>query len=151
MLNQQAAELAQVSPVATRITWARIKSGVSAADIAKAVGAHESILDRWENGSIVPSDHQLVQIAVCTSTLFHWLKTGKVFDDRHNSPVCSTPPLSTRLAAYTASYDRCFGRDGSYQLLCEAVGATKKLERLVQDAGKIATHRTAPWVERVGR
>jgi transcriptional regulator with XRE-family HTH domain len=137
LTDQQAAELAHVSPLATRITWARTKSGVSAADIAKSVGApDESIVERWENGSIVPSDGQLVQIAARTSTLLYWLKHGKVFDDAaYNSPLLHRQPLSARLALFAASYDRCFGRGGEYPLLCEAVGAAQKLEQLSQVTG----------------
>jgi transcriptional regulator with XRE-family HTH domain len=129
--HQQPAELTNVTMVAARIVWARIKAGVSIEDIARAVGTTAAVIGMFEAGTIEPTDAQLAKIAERTSVLFFWLKTGNVIAPRLSTN--SDPRLSSRLADFAVRYNGAYGSGNpDYPLLCETVGAVRKAELFAQ-------------------
>ena len=77
-------------PLSSRIRHARRLSGLTQANLAKAVNVGPSAVAQWElpNGTSPTIEH-LAKIAVVSSVAFEWLATGRgsVALDAHETPV----------------------------------------------------------------
>jgi transcriptional regulator with XRE-family HTH domain len=65
--------------LSTRIRTARVRAGMSQADLAAALGVSRSAVGNWESakGRVFPSTERLSELALATSVSYEWLATGR--------------------------------------------------------------------------
>ncbi|TYT27275.1 helix-turn-helix transcriptional regulator [Luteimonas viscosa] len=65
--------------LSTRIRTARVRAGMSQADLAGALGVSRSAVGNWESakGRVFPSTERLSELAMATGVSYEWLATGR--------------------------------------------------------------------------
>lgn len=65
--------------LSTRIRTARVRMGMSQAELAEALGVSRSAVGNWESakGRVFPSTERLAELAVATGVSYEWLATGR--------------------------------------------------------------------------
>src|SRR5690606_3016408 len=65
--------------ISTRIRTARVRVGMSQADLATALGVSRSAVANWESakGRVYPSTERLGELAMATGVSYEWLATGR--------------------------------------------------------------------------
>lgn len=65
--------------LSTRIRTARMRAGLSQADVAARLGVSRAAVSNWESNTlrVRPSSQRLEEIAVLTGVAWEWLATGR--------------------------------------------------------------------------
>src|SRR6185312_14813838 len=106
-----------------RIRSARVRAGLSKAELARRVGVSPSAVAQWEQpGGGGPSARHLATIAQCTGIAFEWLATGR-------GPV------------------RVSEGDGPPAIEPASIAVTLFEERLLDVARKLPSHRHEALIE----
>ena len=65
--------------ISTRIRTARVRVGMSQADLVTALGVSRSAVANWESakGRVYPSTERLGELAMATGVSYEWLATGR--------------------------------------------------------------------------
>ncbi len=65
--------------LSTRVRTARVRAGMSQAELAEALGVSRSAVGNWEaaKGRVFPSSERLSELALATGVSYEWLATGR--------------------------------------------------------------------------
>lgn len=65
--------------LSTRVRTARVRAGMSQAELAQALGVSRSAVGNWESakGRVFPSSERLSELALATGVSYEWLATGR--------------------------------------------------------------------------
>jgi transcriptional regulator with XRE-family HTH domain len=105
MKNSSTSARAVQTRVTDRIRLARLRAGLSKAELARRVGVSLSAAVQWEHpDGTGPSARNLAAVAQCTCVAFEWLATGR--GPAHTAQEDGTPAIEPAAIAVTLFEER---------------------------------------------